>query len=223
MQTTITINGIPVKRDIPEGYHQVKFGQFVEVAKSPKDTNTILSIITGIDVETIKKAKITNIEDVILALAFFNKDAELKVPDTCLGYKIPKDLGFECVAQYEDLQLHLNECREKKVTDVELMASYPLYCAVYACSQKYGTYDWAKVEEMAPEFMNAPATEVLAIGNFTLLKLIGLKLGIKNNAPKPPIQVKRWKLVLKAWVMSLVLPVRLRIWKRRHLTKKVSY
>lgn len=226
MQITITLNGVAVKKEIPQSWEQVKFREFLQISDAPKEktarSSHILSALTGIDVETIKKAKITNLDDVLLALSFFDYDADLKVPNTCLGYKIPKDLGFETVAQYEDLKLHIKESEERKDTPIQTMANYPLYCALYTCAEKYGEYDWKKAEEMAPAFMDAPAMEVLAIGYFTFVKLIGLKNGIKSNAHKPVTRLKKLRLVLKAWVMSLVLPVRLHIWKRRHLTKKAS-
>lgn len=220
---TISLNGVKVSHELPTTWAEVKFKHFLAVARSPKDTTAILSVLTGIEYETLKKAKIANVDDIILAISFFNQDAELKVPEKILSYTVPKDLGFECTAQYEDLQLHLKECKDKNVSEVDMLAFYPLYCAIYACSQKHEAYNWQKAEEMAEEFMNAPATEVLAIGNFTLLKLIGLKLGIKKDAPKPVTRLMRWRLVLKSWVMSLVLPVQLYIWKRKHLTKKASY
>ncbi len=229
MNITITLNGLKVHKDIPESWSQVKFKHFLKLHDHPKDPVTnqwdnsvILSVLTGIDVETIKKAKITNVDDLLLVLSFFQKDSPLIVPETILGYNVPKDLGFETVAQYEDLKLHLKEAKENKATEVQLMANYPLYCGIYACSQKYGEYDWEKAGYMVEEFMEAPATEVLAIGNFTLLKLIGLNLGIRRDAPKPITRLKNWRLVLKCWVMSLVLPVQLRIWKRRLHTKKAS-
>lgn len=217
-----TLNGVKVKRELPTSYAEVKFRDFVAIAKSPKDTNSILSVLTGIDKETVKKAKITNVDEVIMAMALFNHDVELKVPDMILGYTVPKDLGFECTAQFEDLELCLKESKEKKLTDIQVMEQYPLYCGIYACSQKYGEYDYQKATYMIEEFMDAPATEVLAIGNFTLLKLIGLRLGIKKGAPKEVTRMQRWRLVLKSWVNSLVLPARLYIWKRRHLTKKMN-
>lgn len=215
------LNGVKVNRELPTSYQEVKFKDFVAIAKSPKDINSILAVMTGFDKEVIRKAKITNVEDIIRALAFFNQDATLTVPETILGYKVPKDLGFETTGQYEDLKLHLKELRDKKATDMDMMECYPLYCAIYTCAQKYGDYDWEKATYMQEEFQNAPATEVLAIGNFTLVKLIGLNLGIKKDSHKPVTRMQRYRLVLKSWVNSLVLPVQLHIWKRRHLTKKL--
>src|SRR3989304_979318 len=201
------INGEKVKRELPTRYEEVQFKYFLLIANSPKDTNSILSILTGIDVEIIKKAKIKNVDDIILALSFFNHDSELKLPETILGYNVPNDLGFECTAQYEDLKLHINECRKKKLTDLELLSFYPLYCAIYACSQKYDSYDWQKAEYLANEFMSAPATEVLAIGNFTLVKLIGLSLGIKSDVHKRLTRRQSWMLAFRALGGSLALRV----------------
>jgi hypothetical protein len=223
MTIELTLNNVKVTKTIPEGYHQVPFKHFLKVAEHPKDTNYAMAAVTDLDVETIKKAKIKNVDDAILALSFFNRDPELKVPDTCLGYAIPKDLGFETTAQYEDLKKYLEEAKKNKATELDILGMYPLFCALYACSHKHGSYNWKQAEEMAPEFLDAPATEVLAIGNFTLLKLIGLNLGIKNSYPKPLTRAKKLKLVLKSWVRSLVLPVQLRIWKRKLRTKNQSF
>ena len=243
MIVTITLNGVTVTKKIPTSWAEVKFKDLEQITKNPQDTTAILSILTEIDVETLKRAKIANVDDIILALAFFQKDAPLVVPDKILGYPIPKDLGFETTMQYEDLKLHLKELKDKKVTDQEMLSYYPLYCAIYACTQKnqawlddfnkrhefvgdkaitLGTYHWLIAQEMAAEFNEAPATEVLAIGNFTLLKLIGLNLGIKNGVPIRLTRKMKLMLVLKSWVKSLVLPVQLHIWKRRLRTKKVN-
>lgn len=218
-----TLNNITVKKPIPEGYHQIKFRHFLEVAKDPKNTNHQLAALTGLDAETIKKAKIKNADDLILQLSFFQKDPVLVIPDKILDYSVPKDLGFETTAQYEDLRKYLEEAKKNKATELDILGMYPLFCALYACSQKHESYDWQKSEQMATEFLDAPATEVLAIGNFTLLKLIGLNLGIRHNYHKPLTQTMKLRLALKSWVKSLVLPVQLAFWKRRLRTKKASY
>lgn len=223
MIAEITLNGVKVKRELPTSWSQVKFRDFLKIANDTNNTTLILSVLTGIEAETIKKARIPNLDSIILSLSFFQKEPELKVPDTILGYKVPKDLGFECIAQLEDLKLHLKECHDKKLSGQEQLAFYPLYCAIYACIEKSGgEYDYEKAKSMADEFLEAPATEVLAIGNFTLSKLIALNLGISPNSHKQATPRKRLRLALKSWVKSLVLPVQLAIWRRRLATKKTN-
>lgn len=213
----IVLNGKLTKKDLPDHWDKTSFGQFLELAKVKNDRIKAVSIFTGVDYDIIRKAKIQGIETVIHSLSFLDKEIVPKVPQKLLWYDMPKDLGFETFAQYHDLKEDIHKI--KGLTEMEQLAKFPLYCAVFACTQMskercaelakqypnegivYGEYHWRKAEAMQEEFLNAPATEVLGVGNFTLLKLIGLNLNINPNSRKPLTRMRRLMLVLKRWLL----------------------
>lgn len=191
MTISVTIQGRTVKRDIPTRWAEVTFKQFLELDSCGEDYAKVLSLFTGIDDATIRKASITKLDSVLEMLGFLRTKIPTDLPESICGYKLPKDLGFETVGQYSDLKQDLND--SKDLTPTQRIEKYTLYCAIYACKAKYGEYDWQKAEEMRDEFLNAPVTEVLAVGNFTLLKLIALR----NHTPVNYLQQRIPRMKLK--------------------------
>ena len=113
---------------------------------------------------------------------------------------------MDTVEQYEDLKQSLRE--SKDFEPKQQLEQYALYCAIYACRQEFGDYDIKKAESMVKYFYNAPAMEVLAVGNFTLLKLIGLKRRTSGFSPKPSTRLKRWRLALTGWLKLMAFSLR---------------
>lgn len=219
MIITISINNLKVEKEIPTSWDQVTFKQFLGLAKSGDDYVKVLSIITEINEDTIRKAKIINIEAIISALNFLKTPPEVVLPKTIIGYNIPKDLSFETIAQIQDLREYISKEQDPTLQ----LESYPLYCAIYACEQKHGEYSWKHAEEMAEEFMQAPCSEVLAIGNFTLLKLIGLNLNIAPSFRNHLTLMKRLRLVLSDWRMTSAFMARCFTWKKKRVISDQSY
>lgn len=214
MKVTIIINGKPTEKEVPTSWEQVTFGQFLELEKCEQDKTKVLSLFTGIDHETLLKAKIKHFDDVMVnGLSFLTTQPPVAIPEKLLGYTMPKNLEFEQVQQYVDLQNYIKESRDKSPSDQ--LRQYTLYCAVYACIQKHSKYDWKLVEEMAPEFLNAPCTEVMGIGHFTLMRLIASKQGTKPTSPPQSTLLKKLGLVLKSWRLRLVSNLRWIIWSKR--------
>ena len=203
MKITIELNGVKVTKDIPTMWKEVTFGQFLKLSECANDTSQILSLFTGIDKDLLNNAKIENLEAIISILSFLKTDMSLSVPDTCMGYKIPKNLEFETIGQYEDLKL---EALQMKAFD-----KYALFCAIYAVKE----YDYKKAEELAPVFMDAPCEEVMAIGNFTLLKLTELTSGMPVKWPPRNTLMRRLWLGFNAYRRSLAFTARYYIWKRK--------
>lgn len=220
MRIEITINGKTEYREIPTKWEQVTFKTFLALTESGDNSVKILSALTGIDPEVIRKARIKNLDEILLILSFLKSDPPVIIPKSVLGYEVPKDLGFETIGQYEDLREYLKNTKE--LSKKELLEKYTLLCAVYACKGKHGEYDWKKSEEMANEFLEAPAPEVLSIGNFTYLKLIGLSKPVAPNSRNRNTLMKKFKLVLTAYRLRLAFMVHSFTWKKKPAISETS-
>lgn len=240
MRIEITINGKTEYREIPTKWEQVTFKTFLALTESGDNSVKIVSALTGIDPEVIRKARIKNLDEILLILSFLKSDPPVIIPKSVLGYEVPKDLGFETIGQYEDLREYLKNTKE--LSKKELLEKYTLLCAVYACKHMnlmrceelfiklnkpekpivVGQYDWRKAEEMANEFLEAPAPEVLSIGNFTYLKLIGLSKPVAPNSRSRNTLMKKFKLVLTAYRLRLAFMVRSFTWKKKPAISETS-
>ena len=203
MKVTVEMNGIVLEKEIPIKWKEVTFKQFLELSKCENDTVKILGVFLGIDEKTLRKAKVRNLESILNLLNFLKTEMDLTLPGTCLGYNIPKNLELETIGQFEDLKLEA-----QSLTD---FSKYTLFCAIYSTKP----YDYKKAEELAPIFLNAPCEEVMAIGNFTLLKLAGLMSGIDPKLQNLNTPLRRWRLALKNYLTSLVFIARFYIWKKK--------
>lgn len=213
MKITLELNGVKLEKDIPTMWKEVSFKQFLSLLKCEDDIVKIVSLFTEIDEETLKKAKIYNLEIIINLLSFLKTEMDLTVPETCLGYKIPKNLEFESIGQYQDLKL---EASTMKDNDVE---KYALFCAIYCTNP----YDFKEAEKKKDEFLNAPCGEVVAIGNFTLLKLVELSNGIRVKSPLRSTPKKKFWRALIAFQKSLAFTLRYYIWKKKLRIRETSY
>lgn len=222
MKINIAVNSLKYQKEIPTSWEQVTFKQFLDLSEVGEDYSKVLSIFTGIDVETIKQAKILHVDHVIDILGFLRTPPDLtNVPQKILGYKIPKDLGFEYVAQYEDLKNYVSQA--KQLTGRAELERYTLFCAVYACPYEFGDYHFSKAESIAHYFLQAPAVEVLAVGNFTYQKLIALSLGIRKTSLPPLTPRKKFRLALIALRKRMAFWLRFHIWKKKQAIKGMSF
>lgn len=203
MKITITLNNIKIEREVPTSWDEVKFHQFIKVMKAKENFAEVLSVFVDIPAETLEKAKIINIDKLIQVFGFLKTEVPMIKPKTILGYEVPKDLGFETIGQFQDLKKAASESKGPE--------KFPLMCAIY-CTKPY---DWKVAEEKQNEFLNAPATEVLALGNFTLVKLIGLNLSKGINSQNQNTLLKKFRLAFKGWRMRMGFTVRFFLWKRR--------
>jgi len=209
MKVTIELNRVKVTKDIPISWDQVNFGQFLELSEAGKDIAKILSVFTGVEAETIRKAKIHNLDSILKVISFIEKEnINSKIPDEILGHKIPQNLQFESIGQFEDLKL---EAAKIKDNTKESLMAYTKFCAIYATNP----YDYKEAEKLAPTFLGAPCGEVVAIGNFTLLKLIESNDITLSKALQQRLHPKKWKLALIAWLARLGFTVRFYLWKRK--------
>lgn len=204
----LTINGKKEERNIPTSWDQVTFEQFLNLESSGDDPIKVLALFTGIDHDLLLKAKIKDFSNILSeGLKFLSQKPELSIPKTILGYRIPDNLEFEQVQQYVDLKQAIKE--SAALTPQEQLKRYCLYIATYACMSKHGKYDYQISESMQDEFLKAPCTEVMGIGNFTLVKLAGLKINTGVNYRQRVPVMKRLRLVIRAFMLRMGFRLRL--------------
>jgi hypothetical protein len=208
MKVTIKLNGVKVEKEIPTSWSEVTFLQFLKLAKCENEAQKI-ALFTGLDEALLQKATINNLGSIISCLSFLNTPLTLHIlPKTILGHKMPKNLEIETVGQYEDLKLEAAKIKPDQVDTVE---AYTMFCAIYATNP----YDYKQAEILKDYFLQAPCEEVMAIGNFTLMKLIGLNSPGLHDSQKRPSLVRNWKLATSAWLNRLAFTVRYYSWKRK--------
>lgn len=216
MKFTATLNGVKVTKEIPTSWDQVTFRQYldlVDVQNSPQD---VLAAFVGVDVQTLSKVKIVGLDAILHCLAFVKVPPALNVPKEIKGFKVSKNLEFETTGQFKDAESIVQSMKtEGGNLPKEDQLKYLDLVAIFAMPN-YMDAEPEEQQEFAQQFMDAPCGEVLAIGNFTLLKLIGLKLNINPDSLSKPGPLKRLRLVIKIWQKNLAFSLRY-AWLKRKL------
>lgn len=201
-------NDTIVNADIPTSWGQVTFEQYLKLLEAKDDIIKILSVFLGLDEDMVRKAQIKNIAAVTACLHFVTKPITYLTPSKILNYRIAPNLDTESIAQYADLQ---TICAGFIENDLKHNYSlFPLIVATYAVNP----YDFREAEKIKDEFLKAPCTEVLAVGNFTLVRLHALNIGIVPTSPQAATLLNRLKLALRDWLLNLASTLRYYIWKR---------
>lgn len=206
MEFTFELNGVKKKVEIPTDWDQVKYRQLLELGDAHKEL-TAVSVFTGIDEETLRKSNVQGLDKLIAALTFLKYEVpmtqfpkRLLSTNSWIGYKVEQNLEFEPYAVFLDIKEEV----EKPLTGMERLKQYPLICAIYITKP----YDHKKAEAVAEQLLEAPCTEVLALGNFLLMKLIALNSTINQTSLGRLTLLKRLKLALKGWRTRLAFRVR---------------
>lgn len=209
MKITITHNGVKIQKNIPVSWDEVSFRTFLDLAKIGRDSSKILSLFTGVDEDIIRAAKIVNLDNVLTALSFLETKLSYAIPEKVNGYDIPKNLEFKSTGQFEDLK---QECAKFDPQDgFKNMERYPVILATYALKD----YSWEAAEALAPIFLDAPCQEVLAVGNFTLMKLRELNESGKLTYLQAVSPMTRLRLAMRGYLRSLASSARSLLWKRQ--------
>lgn len=210
MKFTFELNGVKAEREIPTDWDQVKYSDFLQLGTTETQA---LTVFTGFDEDTVKKSTVKNLGKLTAALSFLKSDIRdniTKFPKKILGYQVDQSLDFEPYGVYTDIKDEV----DKRKQGMDLLKQYPLLCAIYITKP----YDFKKAEQVAEQLLNAPCTEVLALGNFLLLKLIALNSIISPTSLKRLTLLKSLRLVLKGWRARLAFQVRYFIFSRFHRT-----
>lgn len=179
-----TLNGKPIK--ITDSWDKMSFSQYLRILKLKDDNVELISILSGVDYETVKKAKITGLDNLMYLTQFLKTPPQFPQIPTQIGpYKLPLnskgvfDIQFESLAQFEDMR----QVMEKLKDDVYAQAeAYATYCAIYVQKLRDGEYDSDKALQMVSEVMDYPASHVITAGSFFFVKLQVLLNGIQTNS-----------------------------------------
>lgn len=204
MKTELTLNGIKVVKDIPETWDKVPFKQFKKLAECGTDRVKKLSLFTDIDEVTLRKAEIKNLDTLMEVLRFTEKETKYELPLEVLGHKIPHNLEVENIARYADLQKIIDENKEN------ILDFYPLIVATYVVNP----YDYKEAEKLASKFEYAPCWEVMAIGNFTLAKLLASRASMLKLSPPEATRLRRLRRDIRNWLLRLVFTIHYFSWKK---------
>ena len=207
----------------PTSWDKVTFGQFLNL-HGAKDSADVLSVFLNMSAPTLRRAYISNLTEVLRVLSFLDKPMPSIIPISIKGFLIPKDLNFRSIGQFEDLKLLAKEVAPAKGEEMtpDRMMTYIKIIAVYAMPN-YNEAGPEERDEFSKQFLNSPAPEVLAIGNFTLAKLIELNLPAQLPFLKVNILMRRFRLVLKSWRARLGFWARYYLWKRKLHTKGMNF
>lgn len=197
---------------LPLGWHEISFGKSLALAKCKNFTEE-LSCLSGVPVEDIKNGKIANLETALLFIASLKRiDPPTDLPKTILGYTVPDDLMLEETGRYEDLKIIVEGMESNPGPDQ--LVKYTEIVGVFT-QPNYLTSNEKQRKEFADKFLNAPCKEVVAIGNFIVMKLRVLRTGIPNNSPKSLTRMKKIKLASRAWLKNMAFTIRFALLKRR--------
>lgn len=215
---TLTLNGVKINKHIPTGWEYVTYGQMLEVTQAGSDWNKVVSIFTGIDADTLKSSEIKGVHLILELLKFISAPKiEYYLPKTILGYEVKDNLEVENVARYQDLE---NILRGFSETDqLANLRLYPLIVATYVVKP----YDYKDAESLAPAFLDAPAMEVLAIGNFMQMNMRGLKYLIPLLFPRVDTHLNRLLRVMKGFLSRLAFMARYYSWRKTLPTSVQNY
>lgn len=184
------LNGKKVK--VCSTWNDLTLNQYLQIQKLKDDFLQLVSICSGIDYELLKKAEITGLESVLVAVNFVSKPPEIPLSVTKLGkYTIPVDskgqfnIQYKRLDQFEDMRKIMSGCKDiGSITE-----AYPQFVAIYLQPIRDGEYNYSKAMAMVDEVRELPALPVISLGSFFLIRLLTLSNGTPkislNTSPKP--------------------------------------
>ncbi len=178
---------------VKSSWDDVTWGEYLSIVDKNLDTYALLSVLTGVDADTFRKAKITGADQLLAVIQFAKKPMEILKDLSKVGkYNLPMkggkfDVQFESLGQFEDLRTVMTTGIK---TPEDLLKSYTKAVAIYIQKIKDGEYDGLKATDMEAEVLLLPCREVLTAGSFFIVKLLGLSNGIKASSRKAASQSK---------------------------------
>lgn len=202
------------KQSIPMSWDEVTWEQFMKLTTCITDGD-VIGLFLNIKPEKIRQARIENLESLLSCLAFLKQEMPIIVPKSILGYAIPKDLNFETVGQFEDMKDICSKLptNGEKLT-AEHLGAYLEMVGVYAMPN-YLDSTLEHRTEFANQFNNAPCTEVMAVGNFTVKRLTALINQQAKGFQKVNTQQSKFRLALRGWLARTASSIHFYTWKKR--------
>jgi len=172
------LNGEPLS--IPTAWDELTTSQYLQILDLKDDYLQVVSILSGMDYEIIKKAEINGLEHLIIATSFLQKPADFGgTCDKVGSYTLHKNdkgqfnIQFESLAQFEDMRNVMKSCVDAKTT----AQAFPKFVSIYLQKIRDGEYSYSKAMEMVTEVLTLPAKEVIITGSFFYVKLRSLLNG----------------------------------------------
>jgi hypothetical protein len=187
---------------MPSNWYDLTFDQYVKVM-STQGTTELISLFTGVPVETLKKAKFEGLELVIASLSFLNTepkfdDVVIKIGkyDLPINSKKQFNIQQESLEQFEDMRKiilsHTDDKSNILEQSIRISKSYGKYVAIYLQKIRDKEYNFDKAMAMMPEINLLPAHQVIALGSFFFRKQLSLLPGIqKGYQSTTPSQKKK--------------------------------
>lgn len=203
--------------DLPYKWDQVTFRQGLKLIDC-KDTADTLAVFLGLDPVTLRKATIKNLKEVLERINFTNQMMPTILPKSLNGFMIPADLNFQTICRYEDAKELVKKVIPEKQGDpitAAMLENYVPIVGIYAMPH----YENASIEErkeFADQFYNSPCGEVMAVGNFTVIRFSPSKINVWKLYPKVSTLMHKLRLVLTVYKTRLAFLVRYFTWKKKH-------
>lgn len=204
-------------------WDDVPFEAFLKLQPCKDDTEC-MAVLLGIDDDTLRKATIANVDEFIESFAWMRKPMPMILPRSINGFQIPKDLNFKTIGRYEDakeIAAKLKPDSDGKQT-VDQLRQFVQLVGIYAQPD----YHDSTVEDrlaFANQFLKSPCTEVMAVANFTLARLVELNLQGLKTFPRFRTQMRKFRLVMNGFLARLAFSVRFGLWKRKLDTNRRSF
>lgn len=167
--------------EVPEGYHDLSLGQYIEVLKwDGENLIDLVGILTSLPEEVIHNTDENQVGDsvskylnwITVPPTFIDKKApdyiELEVPDKMAiqgkEYPIPQDIRLETFGQKISLQIHLKMAEKNELNIIEII---PMTLAIYLYPVVTGKlYDEDRARELIPLIKEVNLLDAYAVSSF---------------------------------------------------------
>jgi len=190
--------------NFPTCWPDVTYRQYVALLRTRNRITDYIHIFTGISIEDLEAATITNLERISLALSFLTISPHFDRTAMVGRYVLPADVTLQSVGQFEDLRALLTKLPRKEqgeaydTEDNELISDLYLHaCAIYVQKIKDHKYDYTKVDAVKEELKGASCAEVIGTGAFFLFRPMNIS---------PPTMTLYQKFLTRLRRLNLVLP-----------------
>lgn len=192
---TAKVNGKKVK--IETSYDELSFDKYLKLLSAKDDPAELISVLIDIPADTIRKAAMPGLENVIRAIQFMKTPAAIDEHPTKLGeWTLPEDITFETVGQYETMIRKTNEAvkMDDLIEQTKMLANY---AAIYCQPLNGEEYDDEKAEWLVPKIMQMPCLEVMSAGNFFHAKCLSMQSGLSMSYLRKNIPMRKSRPGLK--------------------------
>lgn len=204
-------------------WDDVSFEKFLKLQPCKDDVECI-AVLIDMDPDELRKANIANVDKFLESFAWMRKPMDGILPKSINGFYLPRDLNFRTVGQFEDLKMIAATLKpdENGKQSVEQLSKFVEIVGIYT----QPNYHESTIEEktaFANQFFKSPCTEVMAVGNFTLLKLIELNLQGSKIFPRLNTLMRKFRLVMSGFRARLAFTVRFASWKKKHRISGLNF